>query len=154
MPPSKTFGGAGSVVPPSSVPAPASASQASAPASNDQPQMRHLELLLRVAKEVAAHDTLEEMLRNIVSVSAEETGAERGTLFLHDERSGELYSRVAQGTTLREIRILSDAGVAGNVFTTAVGAIVHDPYSDPRFNQKVDQETGFVTKSILCAPIR
>jgi len=122
--------------------------------SAEQPTMRHLELLLRVAKEVAAHDTLEEMLWNIVAVSAEETGAERGTLFLNDERSGELYSRVAQGTTLREIRILNDAGIAGHVFTTGVGAIVHDPYSDPRFNQKVDQETGYVTKSILCAPIR
>src|SRR4051794_1573902 len=73
-----------------------------------EPRMRHLELLLRVAKEVAAHDTLEEMLRNIVAVSAEETGAERGTLFLNDERTNELYSRVAQGTTLREIRILND----------------------------------------------
>jgi adenylate cyclase len=122
--------------------------------SAEQPTMRHLELLLRVAKEVAAHDTLEEMLQNIVAVSAEETGAERGTLFLNDERTGELYSRVAQGTTLREIRILNDAGIAGHVFTTGVGAIVHDPYSDPRFNQKVDQETGYVTKSILCAPIR
>ena len=119
-----------------------------------EPRMRHLELLLRVAKEVAAHDTLEEMLRNIVAVSAEETGAERGTLFLNDERTNELYSRVAQGTTLREIRILNDAGVAGHVFSTGQGAIVHDPYSDPRFNQKVDQETGFVTKSILCAPIK
>jgi len=122
--------------------------------SAEQPTMRHLELLLRVAKEVAAHDTLEEMLQNIVAVSAEETGAERGTLFLNDERTGELYSRVAQGTTLREIRILNDAGIAGHVFTTGVGAIVHDPYSDSRFNQKVDQETGYVTKSILCAPIR
>src|ERR1700742_1741210 len=121
--------------------------------SIDDARMRHLELLLRVAKEVAAHDTLEEMLQNIVAVSAEETGAERGTLFLNDERSNELYSRVAQGTTLREIRILNDVGVAGHVFTTGKGAIVHDPYSDPRFNQKVDQETGFVTKSILCAPI-
>jgi len=116
--------------------------------------MRHLELLLRVAKEVAAHDTLEEMLRNIVEVSAEETGAERGTLFLNDERTGELYSRFAQGTALREIRILNTVGIAGHVFTTGVGSIVHDPYSDPRFNSKVDQETGFVTKSILCAPIR
>lgn len=120
----------------------------------EQPTMRHLELLLRVAKEVAAHDTLEEMLQNIVAVSAEETGAERGTLFLNDERTGELYSRVAQGTKLREIRILNDVGIAGHVFTTGVGAIVHDPYSDSRFNQKVDQETGYVTKSILCAPIR
>ncbi len=126
----------------------------SATPGHEQPQMRHLELLLRVAKEVAAHDTLEEMLHNIVGVSAEETGAERGTLFLNDERTNELYSRVAQGTTLREIRILNDVGVAGHVFTTGKGAIVHDPYSDSRFNPKIDQETGFVTKSILCAPIR
>jgi len=116
--------------------------------------MRHLELLLRVAKEVAAHDTLEEMLRNIVAVSAEETGAERGTLFLNDERTGELYSRVAQGTTLSEIRILNDVGVAGHVFTNGIGAIVHDPYNDPRFNPRVDQETGYETKSLLCAPVR
>ena len=44
--------------------------------------------------------------------------------------------------------------MAGHVFSTGVGAIVHDPYGDPRFNSKVDQETGYVTKSILCAPIR
>lgn len=127
---------------------------AGASGDSPNPQMQHLELLLRVAKEVAAHDTLEDMLRNIVTVSAEETGADRGTLFLNDERTGELYSRYAQGTTLREIRILNNVGVAGHVFTTGVGAIVHDPYNDPRFNQKVDQETGYVTKSILCAPVR
>ncbi len=121
---------------------------------HEQPQMRHLELLLRVAKEVAAHDTLEEMLRNIVEVSAEETGAERGTLFLNDDRTAELYSRFAQGTALREIRILNTVGVAGHVFSSGVGSIVHDPYSDPRFNSKVDEETGYKTKSILCAPIR
>jgi adenylate cyclase len=120
----------------------------------DPGQIRQLELLLRVAKEVAAHETLEEMLRNIVTVSAEETGAERGTLFLNDERTGELYSRFAQGTRLREIRILNHVGVAGHVFTHGVGAIVLDPYSDPRFNSKVDQETGYTTRSILCAPVK
>lgn len=134
--------------------APPPANFPASPPPGQEPKLRHLELLLRVAREVAAHDTLEEMLRNIVEVSAEETGAERGTLFLNDERTGELYSRFAQGTALREIRILNNVGIAGHVFATGVGAIVHDPYSDPRFNSKIDQETGFITKSILCAPIR
>jgi adenylate cyclase len=149
---------AGSTQPVTGVTAPLSAFGGRLPRASgepqEQPQMRHLELLLRVAKEVAAHDTLEEMLRNIVEVSAEETGAERGTLFLNDDRTAELYSRFAQGTSLREIRILNTVGVAGHVFTSGVGAIVHDPYGDPRFNAKVDEETGYVTKSILCAPIR
>lgn len=123
-------------------------------AAADKKQIQQMGLLLRVAKEVAAIDTLDEMLRAIVEVSAQETGAERGTLFLNDERTGELYSRVAQGTSVREIRILNNTGIAGHVFTTGQGVIVHDAYSDPRFHRGVDQETGYVTSSILCAPIR
>jgi adenylate cyclase len=119
-----------------------------------QQQIRRLEALLKIAKDVAGRDTLEEMLRNIAQVSAEETGADRGTLFLNDERSGELYSRFAQGLATREIRILNTSGVAGHVFTTGLGAIVHHPYRDPRFNPKVDQETGYTTTSLLCAPVR
>ncbi len=117
-------------------------------------QLLRMELLLRVAKEVSAHDTLEDMLQTIVSESAEQTGADRGTLFLNDERSGELYSRVAQGTGHREIRILNNTGIAGHVFTTGVGTVVLDPYNHPHFNSKVDLETGYTTRSILCAPVR
>ncbi len=111
-------------------------------------------LLLRVAREVAAQDTLDEMLRNIVEFSTQETGAERGTLFLNDERTGELYSRVAEGGTVREIRMMNSAGVAGYAFSTGVGAIVDDPYSDSRFNRDVDKQTGYLTNTLLCAPVR
>jgi adenylate cyclase len=119
-----------------------------------QHQLRRLELLLKVAKDVAAQDTLEDMLRNIVQVSVEQTGADRGTLFLNDDRSGELYSRFIQGANTREIRILNTSGVAGHVFTTGLGTIVHNPYKNPHFNQRVDLETGYKTKSILCTPVR
>jgi adenylate cyclase len=117
-------------------------------------QLTRLNLLLGLAKEVAALDTLDDMLRRIVEVSVEQTGADRGTLFLHDERSGELYARYALGATMREIRILSTSGVAGHVFTTGTGAIIDDPYSDPHFNPRIDHETGYKTRSLLCAPVR
>jgi len=78
---------------------------------------------------------------------------ERRTLFLNDESTGELYSRVAEGGAIREIRMMNTSGVAGNVFTTRRRpAIVDDPYSDPRFNADVDKQTGYVTHSLLCAP--
>ena len=117
-------------------------------------QLEHMNLLMRVARQVAAHDTLDQMLNAVVTASAEQTKAERGTLFLNDDQTGELYSRVAQGTGFREIRILNNTGIAGYVFQNGQGAVVLDPYSDPRFNRAVDQETGFHTRSILCAPIR
>ena len=122
--------------------------------SMEQQQLEQMGLLLRVARDVAAQDTLDQMLRSVVEVSTEETGAESGTLFLNDERTGELYSRVFEGGTVREIRMMNTSGIAGHVFTSGIGAVVDDPYSDPRFNPEVDKETGYVTSSLLCAPVR
>jgi len=110
-------------------------------------------LLLQIATKVAAAETLEELLRYIVEVSVQQTGAERGTLFLNDEKTNELYSRVAQGVGFREIRLLNSSGIAGHVFQTGEGVIIDDAYTDARFNRSVDADTGFVTRNLLCAPI-
>ena len=117
-------------------------------------RLRRAEMLIRLTQRVAAIDNLDELLATLVEVTANETDAERGSLFLNDPATGELYSRVAQGTFNREIRLLNTEGIAGAVFQRGEGLIVHDAYADPRFNRDVDEKTGFRTKSILCAPIR
>src|SRR5262249_48838443 len=123
-------------------------------AQTHRKQFQEMELLLRVAKQVAVIETLDELLSTIVDISATETGADRGTLFLNDENTGELYSRIAQGAKFREIRILNNQGIAGYVFTKGEGVIVQDAYADPRFDRAIDEETGYVTENVLCAPIR
>ena len=45
-------------------------------------------------------------------------------------------------------------GVAGHVFQSSEGLIIHDAYKDGRFNRSVDEQTGFRTRSILCVPVR
>ena len=45
-------------------------------------------------------------------------------------------------------------GIAGAVFQSGIGEIVHNPYDDDRFNAKIDEQTGFVTKNIICAPVK
>jgi adenylate cyclase len=82
-----------------------------------------------------------------------ETKAARGTLFLNDPSTGELYSRIAQGTSHHEIRILNTSGIAGSVFQSGKGEIVNNAYADERFNREVDAVTGFETRSILCVPV-
>lgn len=111
-------------------------------------------MLLDLSKRVAAIESLDEILEILVEMTTWEVGAERGTLFLNDPQSGELYSRVAQGNAKREIRILNDSGIAGHVFTTGQSVIIEDVYADPRFNRSVDEQTGFVTRSVICVPIR
>ncbi|MEX2520635.1 MAG: GAF domain-containing protein [Paracoccaceae bacterium] len=117
-------------------------------------QLTHLRMLLDVSRKVAAQDTLDTVLETLIDLACQETGAERGTLFLNDPATGELFSRVALGMRRREIRFMNDEGIAGVVFQTGQGEIVEQAYKDPRFNVAVDKETGFRTESILCAPIR
>ena len=117
-------------------------------------QLKHLRMLLDVSRKVAAQDTLDTVLETLIDLAAQETGAERGTLFLNDPATGELFSRVALGMRRREIRIMNDEGIAGAVFQSGTGEIIENAYRDSRFNDQVDRETGFRTQSILCAPIR
>lgn len=125
-----------------------------ATAGAQRKRLRQVELLLEVSRRMAAYDTLDEILTALVEVTTDELDAERGTLFLNDAETGELFSRIAQGNIQREIRFLNHTGIAGHVFTTGEAVIIADAYADPRFNRSIDEQTGFVTRNILCVPIK
>ncbi|MGB0553497.1 MAG: GAF domain-containing protein [Alphaproteobacteria bacterium] len=119
-----------------------------------QVKLNQTEMLLSVTKRIAGLQNLSEILWTLIEMTTEELGAERGTLFLNDPLSGELYSRLAQGDLTREIRILNTTGIAGAVFQSGIGEAVHHPYEDERFNKAIDEQTGYVTKNIICAPVK
>lgn len=116
--------------------------------------LNRAQILLNVSQTMAAHETLDEMLEALIDIITSEVDAERGTIFLIDTETDELYSRVTRGGYQREIRIREKSGVAGYVFKTGEGVIVDNAYADKRFDRSVDEKTGFVTRNILCAPIR
>jgi adenylate cyclase len=111
------------------------------------------ELLLEVSNRLALSVNLDEALRTMRDIATQVIGTERGSIFLNDGATGELYSRIA-GRFAREIRILNSTGIAGHVFTTGQGLLIPDAYADDRFNRTIDQQTGFKTRNILCVPLR
>ncbi|MDF1775836.1 MAG: GAF domain-containing protein [Rhizobiaceae bacterium] len=119
-----------------------------------QKKLKHAEMLLSVSRKCAAMESLDEILETLVNMTTTELGAERGSLFLNDGTTGELYSRVAQGNFSREIRILNTTGVAGAVFTSGKGEVIDDAYNDSRFNHSIDEQTGYHTETIICAPVK
>jgi len=125
-----------------------------ATASDSLRRLRTAELLLEVSHRMAEFDTLDDVLNALVEMTTSQLNAMRGSLFLNDPATNELYSRAAQGNIKREIRILNNSGIAGFVFTSGKPLIIHDAYSDSRFNRSIDEQTGFVTESILCVPIK
>ena len=120
----------------------------------DTLSLAEAKILLDVARKVADGQTLDDQLETLVTLVTEATGADRGTLFVNDPSTQELYSRVTVGGLKREIRILNTTGIAGSVFQTGKGLLVKDVYKDSRFNKTVDEQTGYRTRSIACAPIR
>jgi len=116
--------------------------------------LQQMQLLLDISRQIATLDSLDAVLDELVSVAAEQTNAERATLYLEDPEAGELYSRIAHGLKRSEIRLGRDEGLAGAVFMSGRGEIVDDAYADDRFKARFDSETGFQTKSLLAAPIR
>ncbi len=117
-------------------------------------KLKQAEMLLSVSRRCAAIESLDEILKTLVEMTTWELGADRGSLFLNDAATGELYSRVAQGNFSREIRVLNTVGVIGAVFSSGEGEIIHDAYADPRFNSTIDKQTGYKTDTIVCAPVR
>ena len=133
---------------------PANLADAKSQLERTETKLRRTEMLLSVTQKIAGLTNLSEILWTIIKMTTDELGADRGSLFLNDPISGELYSRVAQGELTREIRILNTTGIAGAIFQSGAGEIIHDAYSDERFNSKIDEQTGYVTKNIVLRLLR
>ena len=109
--------------------------------------------ILQLSHDLAGELNLDRLLSRLMHATTELLGADRSTLFLYDRKTNELFSRVAEGLEIREIRIPTDTGIAGAVFQSRRTENIADPYHDPRFNKEVDRATGYHTESILAMPI-
>jgi adenylate cyclase len=112
------------------------------------------ELLLDVMKSFSSELEVDQLLQRIMARTSAVLQADRSTLFLVDRRRGEIWSKVAQGDRMAEIRVPIGRGIAGTVAATGETINIPDAYADARFNQEVDRRTGYRTRTILCAPVR
>ncbi len=115
---------------------------------------RTSEILLDVMRAVSSELQIDQLLQKVVAKTSEVMNADRCTLFLVHRKSGELWSRVAQGENISEIRVPRGIGIAGYVALSGQTVNIKDAYQDPRFNPEVDRRTGYKTKTILCMPLR
>ncbi len=111
--------------------------------------------ILDVAKAMTAERDLDRLLAIILREAAEMVEADRCSLFLVDRERNVLWSKIAQGMNAgSEIRLPLGVGLAGHVATTGQIVKLADAYEDPRFNRKVDLESGYRTRALLCVPMR
>ncbi|GIK41890.1 MAG: hypothetical protein BroJett011_57230 [Chloroflexota bacterium] len=95
---------------------------------------------------------LDELLYKTMGV----IGARDGSISRLDRFTGELEFVLVRGEIWQELRgyrIGTGTGIAGWVVNEREPLIVNNPRQDWRFSLEVDQEFGFVTRSIVCVPI-
>ena len=108
---------------------------------------------INVVAEISSHLDLDSLLQRIMSEVTRMLDVERSTLFLNDDRTGELFSRLAQGDGIVELRLPNTRGIAGMVFSSGTALNIPYAYADLRFDPGLDDKTGFFTRSILCTPV-
>ena len=97
---------------------------------------------------------IDDLLTSIVTVATDLTNADRGTLYLVDKEKGELWSKVAMGTEPKEIRLKIGEGIAGSVAKSKKIENIKDVTQHPLFKKDVDKSSGYITKNMLCFPLK
>jgi len=111
----------------------------------------HMKLVLELSRLLAVTTDLDALLQQIAEATVNLLHCERASIWLHDPAAGQLWTKVALGSG--EIRVAADAGIVGSAFSKNQVLHVPRPYEDPRFNPANDRRTGFVTHSLLAAPM-
>ncbi len=114
----------------------------------------YLSKIINALELVNSNINLKDVLNNIVAVALELTDAERGTIYLVDKERDEVRSLVATGADSLQIVLKLGEGLAGHVAKTGQTINIKDVNSDPRFNKSVDKKSGFITKNMICFPIK
>lgn len=98
------------------------------------------------------------LLRAVLHVAQRVIKADAASLFLLDEESGDLRLAIATradgGFDEPGITVPKGKGIVGWVMEKNEPLLIPDAYKDDRFYAEADKKTGFITRSILCAPLR
>ena len=113
-----------------------------------------LGLLAEVTQSFAFSLDINETLQNALEKFLEYLSAEADSIFLLENNGTELVCRGCAGPVdITGLRLPFDQGIVGKSITSRTCQIVKDVSKDPNFSQNVDKDTGFITRSILCAPL-
>ncbi len=127
-------------------------------------QLEYRKRLMDKINEIHSADNLNTILIHIKDSIAALFNAERITIYLADAKRNLLISKVKSGAELQQIVVpISDASLAG--YCSITGTVInirnaYDPHelrmisSNLKFDDSWDKKTGFVTKQVLCVPMK
>jgi HD-GYP domain-containing protein (c-di-GMP phosphodiesterase class II) len=133
-----------------------SKSPAVLPGRIEQENKARLELLYEISKKVGSVPRMTQMLEQVIKMTQKTLNAAAASIMLFRDNDQELFFEVASGPVgkaLKQVKLSAKYGIAGQVARTGKPLIVNDVNRSENFHKMIDETTGFVTKSLICAPL-
>ena len=122
-----------------------------------QKRAHQLSTLNEITRQLTSTLDLDLLLQNILENAVGILNCEAGSLFLVDEHTGELVFRVTVGPVANNLvgkRLPPGTGIVGRAVQSRGPVIENeDQLSNSRFTG-VDQQTGFVSRSLMAVPLQ
>ena len=125
----------------------------SRPQTKNEGRVDWLERLIAISRSLNSTLSLAPLLDRIVKAAQELTRTEFCSILLVDHRSGQLYFKAATNLPGVHSIVVPIESIAGSVVQTGEPLVVQDVRKDPRFYNKVDEQTKITTRSILAVPL-
>ena len=113
-----------------------------------------LDLIAEMTADFARSLDIEETLRLGIAHISSRMEAEAASIFLMEPDTGDLVCRACWGPSdVAGLRLPKGQGIVWRAVNRNATELVRDAVDDPDFAHQVDGETGFITRSVLCAPM-
>jgi sigma-B regulation protein RsbU (phosphoserine phosphatase) len=132
----------------------AAAPRGTSPVPDGADERRALDFLAELIQALALSTDLRKTQPMALGRIADFMQAEAASLFLVDPVSGLIECRLCVGPVdIVGLKVEVGQGIIGRAVAQNTTQIVRDAQTDARVNVRVDAETGFVTRSIICVPL-
>ncbi|OGQ84209.1 MAG: hypothetical protein A3F90_02145 [Deltaproteobacteria bacterium RIFCSPLOWO2_12_FULL_60_19] len=114
-------------------------------------------LLAHIAELIGTSLPLAEVITSAIRLTSLVMGVDGSSILLVDHDSGALTFYAAVGEKadqLKNVTLAKGEGIAGFVAETGLPVVVSDVRRETRFSGRMDQMTGFNTRSIACVPLK
>lgn len=118
---------------------------------------RRIDVLQRVDGFMSTLSDLKQLLEQVLRESLYVTDAEACSLALYDEAADELFFEIVlgeKGPETKRTKIKRGEGIVWDVALKEKSRNIKDVYNEKEFDQRVDQETGFKTRTMLAVPMK
>lgn len=123
-----------------------------APVGSSTDALRVTQTIFQHAARISRESDISSLLLLNADLARDLTGADRCSLWLIDQATREIWTKVAHG--VKEIRLPWGSGIVGACIAEDQSIVVNDAETDARFLRRVDQTSGYVTRSVLAVPLR